>query len=86
LTRNALPFSALSWGAPTITYKPVRACFADIFNVRPEMFAAADSASWPVLESLVRDRAMSDDEQKANLLVAKGLYVFAQPAARPSSS
>jgi hypothetical protein len=73
-------------GRPAITYKPVRACFADIFNVRPEMFAAADPASWPVLESLIRDRAMSDDEQKANLLVAKGLYVFAQTNALRSRS
>lgn len=63
----------------TITYKPVRAKFADIFNVQPDMFASADPdpTVWPVLERLIRAKAMSDDEYNANLLVAKGLYEFA---------
>lgn len=64
-------------GHPTITYKPVRARFADIFNVQPDMFEVADPTAWPVLERLIRAKATSDDECSANLLVAKGLHVFA---------
>lgn len=64
-------------GCPTITYKPVRARFADIFNVKPDLFAATDPTAWPVLERLIRAKATSDDERDANLLVAKGLYEFA---------
>lgn len=65
-------------GHPTITYKPVRMRFADIFNVQPDMFSAADAIEWTVLERLIRSKATSDDERIANLLVAKGLHLFAQ--------
>ncbi len=73
-------------GHPTITYKPVRARFADIFNVQPDMFAAADPTAWPVLERLIRAKATSDDECNANLLVAKGLHDFARCNALRSRS
>ncbi len=73
-------------GHPTITYKPVRTRFADIFNVQPYMFAAVDATAWPVLERLIRAKATSDDERDANLLVAKGLHTFAQENALRSRS
>ena len=73
-------------GHPTITYKPVRARFADIFNVQPDMFAAADPTAWPVLERLIRAKATSDEECSANLLVAKGLHDFARANALRSRS
>jgi hypothetical protein len=73
-------------GHPTITYKPVRARFADIFNVQPDMFAVADPTTWPVLERLIRAKATSDDECSANLLVAKGLHDFARSNALRSRS
>jgi len=65
-------------GHPTITYKPVRARFADIFNVRPDMFAACDPIEWSVLEGLIRQKSRPGDECSANLLVAKGLHNFAR--------
>src|SRR5690606_12922647 len=73
-------------GHPTITYKPVRVLFADIFNVQPDMFASADPTAWPVLERLIRVKATSDDECSANLLVAKGLHDFARSNALRSRS
>lgn len=73
-------------GHPTITYKPVRARFGDIFNVQPDMFASADPTAWPVLEGLIRTKATSDDECSANLLVAKGLHDFARSNALRSRS
>lgn len=73
-------------GHPTITYKPVRSRFADIFNVQPDMFAVADPTAWAVLEQLIRAKATSDDECNANLLVAKGLHEFARSNALRSRS
>lgn len=73
-------------GHPTITYKPVRSRFADIFNVQPDMFAVADPTAWAVLERLIRAKATSDDECNANLLVAKGLHEFARSNAFRSRS
>lgn len=73
-------------GRPTITYKPVRARFADIFNVKPDLFAATDPTAWPALERLIRAKATSDDERDANLLVAKGLHQFASANALRSRS
>lgn len=64
-------------GRPTITYKPVRALFAGIFNVKLDLLTAVDPIAWPVLERLIRAKATSDEERDANLLVAKGLYEFA---------
>lgn len=82
--RSALEIFRL--GHPTITYKPVRARFADIFNVKPDLFAATDPTAWPVLERLIRAKATSDEERDANLLVAKGLYEFATANALRSRS
>ncbi|MGV6872365.1 type VI toxin-antitoxin system SocB family DNA replication inhibitor toxin [Pseudochelatococcus sp. B33] len=76
LKRRALERFKL--GHPLITYKHVRALFADIFNVQPDLFAAADLTPWSVLEHLIQTRVRSDEERKANLLVAKGLHIFAQ--------
>jgi len=73
-------------GHPTITYKPVHTLFADIFNVQPDMFAAADPTGWPILERLIRAKATSDDECSANLLVAKGLHDFVRSNALRSRS
>lgn len=82
--RSALEIFRL--GHPTITYKPVRARFADIFNVKPDLFAATDPTAWPVLERLIRAKATSDEERDANLLVAKGLHEFASANALHSRS
>lgn len=73
-------------GHPTITYKPVRSRFADIFNVKPDLFAATDPTAWPVLERLIRAKATSDEERDANLLIAKGLHAFASANALRSRS
>lgn len=73
-------------GRPTLTYKPVRARFADIFNVKPDLFTAADPTAWPILERLIRAGATSDEERDANLLVAKGLHEFARAHALRSRS
>ncbi len=73
-------------GHPTITYKPVRGRFADIFNVQPDMFSAAAAIEWTVLERLIRSKAASEDERTANLLVAKGLHFFAKDNALYSRS
>ncbi len=84
--RKRVELERFKLGRPTITYKPVRARFADIFNVKPDLFAATDPTAWPVLERLIRAKATSDEERDANLLVAKGLYEFASANALRSRS
>lgn len=86
IERKRAELERFKLGRPTITYKPVRARFADIFNVKPDLFAATDPTAWPVLERLIRAKATSDDERDANLLVAKGLYQFASANALRSRS
>lgn len=70
----------------TITYRHVRVLFADIFNVKPDLFSEADPTAWPVLERLIKRSAKPGDEAGANLLVAKGLYQFANVNALRSRS
>ncbi|MGK6316301.1 type VI toxin-antitoxin system SocB family DNA replication inhibitor toxin [Neorhizobium sp. DT-125] len=80
--RGALEIFRL--GHPTITYKPVRALFAGIFNVKLDLLTATDPIAWPTLDRLIRAKATSNDERDANLLVAKGLYEFASANAMGS--
>jgi hypothetical protein len=70
----------------TITYRHVRPLFADIFNVKPDLFSETVPTTWPVLERLIRRSAKPGDEADANLLVAKGLYQFASANALRSRS
>ncbi|MHA7969620.1 type VI toxin-antitoxin system SocB family DNA replication inhibitor toxin [Rhizobium sp. CAU 1783] len=84
--RKRVELERFKLARPTITYKPVRAWFADIFNVKPDLFAATDPTAWPVLERLIRAKATSEEERGANLLVAKGLYEFASTNALRSRS
>lgn len=65
-------------GYSNFSYKPVRSCFADIFNIQPELdFGSAPSTAWPVVEAELRKRSKSDDEFEYNRRVALGLYDFA---------
>lgn len=65
-------------GSPSITYKPLRANYADILNVRPEMFDRVDPTELSVIESKVKRQARRGEEELANLRVARGLHALAQ--------
>jgi hypothetical protein len=65
-------------GFSTFSYKPVRACFSDIFNIQSDLdFGAADSTPWAVIEAALRKRSRSDEEFNYNRRVALGLHDFA---------
>lgn len=65
-------------GNPSITYNPLRANYADILNVRPEMFDRVDPTELSVIERKVKRQARWDKEELANLRVARGLHALAQ--------
>lgn len=65
-------------GFSTFSYKPVRTCFADIFNVQPDLdLGVAEPTPWDVIETELRRRSRSDEEFKYNQRVALGLHDFA---------
>lgn len=65
-------------GFSTFSYKPVRTCFSDIFNIQPELdFGSTPATPWSVIEAELKKRCKSDDEFLYNRRVALGLHDFA---------
>lgn len=65
-------------GFSTFSYKSVRSCFSDLFNIQPELdLGIAKPTPWPVIEAELRKRSKSDEEFTYNQRVALGLYDFA---------
>lgn len=65
-------------GFSTFSYKPVRSCFSDIFNIQPDLdLGAAEPTPWAVIEAELRKRSKSDEEFTYNRRVALGLHDFA---------
>jgi hypothetical protein len=65
-------------GFSTFSYKPVRSCFSDIFNIQPELdLGIAEPTPWAVIETELKKRSKSDEEFDYNRRVALGLYDFA---------
>ncbi|MBA84197.1 type VI toxin-antitoxin system SocB family DNA replication inhibitor toxin [Thalassobius sp. S69A] len=65
-------------GFSTFSYKPVRSCFSDLFNIQPELdLGIAEPTPWPVIEAELRKRSKSDEEFTYNRRVALGLHDFA---------
>lgn len=65
-------------GFSTFSYRPVRSCFPDIFNIQPELdFGAAAPTPWSFIESEIDKRCRSADEFTYNRRVGLGLYDFA---------
>jgi hypothetical protein len=65
-------------GFSAFSYKPVRSCFSDIFNLQPELdLGAAEPTPWAVIEAELRKRSKSDVEFTLNRRVALGLHDFA---------
>lgn len=65
-------------GRPPFSYRPVRSCLADIFNVQPEMFGPASPTEWSVIDRTLEQRCRPGDELPHNRRVARGLFEFAQ--------
>lgn len=65
------------FGRVEITYQPTRSCYADLLNVRPELFGCSEPTGWSVIEGRIKKASRSDVEEEANLRVARGLHDFA---------
>lgn len=64
-------------GFSTFSYKHVRACFGDIFNVQPAMFGDTPPTPFEkIRERLIRS-CKAGDEFKSNEQIAKALHDFA---------
>lgn len=70
----------MRFGRPPFSYAPLRACYHDIFNIQPDLFAPVAPTEWLQIETTLRRKSTSDDEFKANFAVAKGLHQFALTA------
>lgn len=65
-------------GRPPFSYKPVRSCYDDIFNIQPGLdFGAATPTPWSTIEHMLTRRSTSAIEFEHNKRVARGLYDFA---------
>ena len=65
-------------GFSTFSYKPVRSCFPDIFNIQPELdLGITKPTPWAVIETCLKKRSKSDKEFTYNRRVALGLHDFA---------
>lgn len=66
-------------GYSTFSYRPVRACFDDIFNIQAGLdFGSTPATPWATIEAELRKRCKSDEEFKYNKRVALGLHDFAK--------
>jgi hypothetical protein len=64
-------------GHPLLSYNPMRSTLSDILDVEAGMFELGRVPWHRVAETIAR-RSCSDEEEKANLQAAEGLYRFAQ--------
>ncbi|WP_026989628.1 type VI toxin-antitoxin system SocB family DNA replication inhibitor toxin [Fodinicurvata sediminis] len=76
MKRNSL--EQMKGGFSIFSYKPVRSCFSDIFNIQPDLdLGVAEPTPWTVIEAELRKRSKSDEEFEYNRRIALGLHDFA---------
>lgn len=63
-------------GWPPFSYRPVRSCYEDIFNVQPPLFEKTEPSPWSVIREKIAKECTSQDESRQNLRVAEGLHNF----------
>lgn len=68
--------SQMKSGYSTFSYKPVRACFGDIFNVQPPMFGHADPTPLEKINQQLARNCKSSMELENNTSIAKALHDF----------
>jgi hypothetical protein len=65
-------------GRSPFSYKPLRSCYDDIFNIQPDLdFGAASPTPWATIERELAKRSADPTEFEHNKRVARGLYDFA---------
>ena len=65
-------------GRPPFSFRPVRSCYNDIFNMQPDLdFGAAPPTPWEKIEADLTRRCKTQIELDHNKLVARSLHDFA---------
>lgn len=65
-------------GRPPFSYKPLRSCYDDIFNIQPDLdFGPASPTPWATIERELGKRSANATEFEYNKWVGRGLYDFA---------
>lgn len=65
-------------GRPPFSYKPLRSCYDDIFNIQPDLdFGPASPTPWATIERELGKRSANTKEFQYNKWVGRGLYEFA---------
>lgn len=75
LKRKAL--AQIRHGRPPFSYRPLAACYDDIFNVQFAMFGPVNPTEWSIIDERLKRKCKSEDELKSNRLVARGLHTTA---------
>ncbi|MET4689193.1 type VI toxin-antitoxin system SocB family DNA replication inhibitor toxin [Sinorhizobium fredii] len=75
LKRSAL--RQMKGGFSTFSYKPVRSCFGDVFNLQIGMFAPVAPTPWEKISERLIRACKAGDELKNNLQIAKALHDYA---------
>ncbi|WGI74532.1 hypothetical protein QC756_01305 [Sinorhizobium meliloti] len=75
LKRSAL--SQMKGRFSTFSYKHVRACFGDVFNLQIGMFAPVQPTPWEKIYERLLRTCKPGDELKNNLQIAKALHDYA---------
>ena len=66
----------LKGGWSSFSYKPVKALYADIFNIQPALFGAASRTPWVNIRAELLKRCCTADEFLYNERVARSLFAF----------
>ncbi len=75
LKRSAL--RQMKGGFSTFSYKPVRGCFGDVFNLQVGMLAPVQPTPWEKIYERLIKACKSGDEITNNLQIAKALHNYA---------
>jgi hypothetical protein len=64
-------------GFSIFSYKPVRSCFGDVFNLRVGMFAPVEPTPWEKINERLIRACKTGDELRNNTQIAKALHDYA---------
>ena len=64
-------------GFSTFSYKHVRACFGDVFNLQIGMFAPVEPTPWEKINARLVKACKAGDELRNNTQIAKALHDYA---------
>ncbi|MFW8643962.1 hypothetical protein ACOJBO_21155 [Rhizobium beringeri] len=67
-------------GFSTFSYKHVRSCFGDLFNIQPALFGLSEATPYDKVDERLVRVCKAGAELKNNRQIAKALHAFATSA------